>query len=247
MALSDGLVGYWSPWLGSSGYTLLDRTRYANHGTLTNMDAGTDWLGASILGRSGWYLDFDGSNDRTVNTSNSIYTFGTRNFSFGGWFYLNATTGSYGPLITTWGNSSNAFSGRWFLGMFDTRVRVFDSVGNIAITYTPTTAVWNHYVVSKMSGVVTLYVDGISQGTYTGANQNWSTDGAVSIGGTSNGFANMRCAEAFASRNGLTEAEVRELYRLGPGWYQPYQRKRYAFVGGVTFNRRRRILCGDYS
>jgi hypothetical protein len=45
--------------LGQAGNTLLDRSGYGNHGTLTNMDAGTDWVGS----RYGWALDFDGSND----------------------------------------------------------------------------------------------------------------------------------------------------------------------------------------
>ena len=72
MALSDGLVGYWSPWLGSSGYRLLDRTAYANHGSLVNMDAGTDWIGATIQGRSGYALDFDGTNDYVSLTSKNL-------------------------------------------------------------------------------------------------------------------------------------------------------------------------------
>lgn len=44
-SLRQGLVGAWCPSLGPSGYTLLDRSGYGNHGTLTNMDAGTSWVG----------------------------------------------------------------------------------------------------------------------------------------------------------------------------------------------------------
>jgi len=41
-----------------------DSSLYANHGTLTNMDAATDWVWSPELGR--WVLDFDGSNDYVV-------------------------------------------------------------------------------------------------------------------------------------------------------------------------------------
>ena len=41
--LLHGLVGAWCPALGPSGYTLLDRSGRGHHGTMTNMDAATDW------------------------------------------------------------------------------------------------------------------------------------------------------------------------------------------------------------
>lgn len=58
-SLRQGLVGAWCPSLGPSGNTLIDRSGYGNHGTLTNMDAGTDWVASQY----GWALDFDGTND----------------------------------------------------------------------------------------------------------------------------------------------------------------------------------------
>lgn len=54
-----GLVGAWVPSLGPTGGTLYDWSGYRNHGTLTNMDAATDWT----PGERGWKLDLDGSND----------------------------------------------------------------------------------------------------------------------------------------------------------------------------------------
>jgi len=47
--LWDGCVGAWNPGLGPSGLTLRDWSPYKNHGTLTNMDAGTDWVMRWIL------------------------------------------------------------------------------------------------------------------------------------------------------------------------------------------------------
>jgi hypothetical protein len=58
-SLRQGLVRAWCPLLGPSGYTLLDRSGYGDHGVLTSMDAGSDWVGT----RYGWALDFDAVDD----------------------------------------------------------------------------------------------------------------------------------------------------------------------------------------
>lgn len=58
--LTQGLVCYLSPAItGPTGLQLLDLSGQNNNGTLTNMDAPTDW----VLNRYGYALDFDGSND----------------------------------------------------------------------------------------------------------------------------------------------------------------------------------------
>ncbi len=57
--LWKGLVGAWVPDLGVTGNTLHDVSSFKNHGTLTNMDAGTDW----VVSEGKHTLDFDGTND----------------------------------------------------------------------------------------------------------------------------------------------------------------------------------------
>lgn len=54
-----GCVGAWNPGLGPTGLRLFDWSPYKNHGTLTNMDTGTDWVASQ--GR--YALDFDATND----------------------------------------------------------------------------------------------------------------------------------------------------------------------------------------
>jgi len=58
--LWEGLVGAWLPVLGPTGSTLRDVSGFQNHGTLTDMVPGTDW----ILGQNPWLpghaLVFDG-------------------------------------------------------------------------------------------------------------------------------------------------------------------------------------------
>ena len=65
--LWDGLVGAWMPSLGVTGDTLRDVSGNGNHGTLTNMDASSDWVATS----KGLALDFDGVNDY-VNTNSPV-------------------------------------------------------------------------------------------------------------------------------------------------------------------------------
>jgi hypothetical protein len=57
--LWKGLVGAWMPSFGVTGGTLKDVSGNGNDGTLTNMDAASDWVGTS----KGLALDFDGVND----------------------------------------------------------------------------------------------------------------------------------------------------------------------------------------
>lgn len=54
-----GLIGAWVPSMGVTGNILHDVSTFKNHGTLTNMDAGTDW----IIGKNGYALDFAGDDD----------------------------------------------------------------------------------------------------------------------------------------------------------------------------------------
>ncbi|MFZ9091603.1 MAG: hypothetical protein ACO3FE_16115, partial [Planctomycetaceae bacterium] len=55
--LWDGVVGYWAPCLGPTGTRLHDVSRGNSWGTLTNMDAATEW----VIDGGQYALDFDGA------------------------------------------------------------------------------------------------------------------------------------------------------------------------------------------
>ena len=57
-----GCVGAWAPCLGPTGLTLRDWSGRQNHGTLTNMVPGDDW----VVSGGRYALDFDGINDRVA-------------------------------------------------------------------------------------------------------------------------------------------------------------------------------------
>jgi hypothetical protein len=65
-----GLVGAWVPALGVTGGILFDQSPYKRHGTLTNMDASTDWL----IGKYGYTLDFDNTNEEVLIGSITLPT-----------------------------------------------------------------------------------------------------------------------------------------------------------------------------
>jgi hypothetical protein len=76
-----GCVGAWAPCLGPTGLTLRDWSGFGNHGTLTNMVAGDDW----VPNQGRYALDFDGSNDYVI-LSKTITLTGRFSASF--WIYL---------------------------------------------------------------------------------------------------------------------------------------------------------------
>lgn len=250
--LERGLVGYWSPWVGATGFRLLDRTRYANHGTLTSMDPPTDWVGANILGKSGRVLDFDGSNDRieTLSVARSL------TISISLWLKIDyANSKTFGRFlehglnqsITVCLNKNNA----------PNKLTVQLGDGGTAATWTENVSSgWDHYSVSvsHAGGVnsISLYRNGVFDNT---ASKTITPSGSYVwfLGGCDSSVTSIatpagQIAETCLWNRALTASEIRTLYRLGPGWFgQREPRRRYAVAGGVTTNRRRRILCGDYS
>lgn len=88
-SLRTGLVGAWCPTLGSTGYTLLDRSGRGNHGTLTNMGGQNNWRADA----GGTALSFDGTNDFVVlGTATKIGWSVVRSISF--WLYPRSSADS---------------------------------------------------------------------------------------------------------------------------------------------------------
>lgn len=253
MALADGLIGYWSPWLGSSGYRLLDRTGRGNHGTLTNMDAGTDWVGSTIRGRSGYVLDFDGSDDH-VNVGNR----GVYGFDFSSQFTLSAwikTTGTSGGII-----GKRVFAG-WYMAIERANVLGLSLQGTSSAVMVNSVAsgisdgnwhlVQATYIGNSNASGISLFVDGRAVSTTTVLNSavgSMTNAIDVCIGSiTTNAFRfTGQIGEVAVWNRVLRLAENLDLYRVGSGWYKPIPRSRFGFVP-TTGVRRRRILCGDYS
>jgi hypothetical protein len=79
-----GCVGAWNPGLGPSGLTLQDWSPYKNHGTLTNMEAGADWVASQ--GR--YALDFDGEDDLVRSSTGTSIPKGGESRTLAAWVFL---------------------------------------------------------------------------------------------------------------------------------------------------------------
>lgn len=252
MALSDGMIHCWSPWLGASAYVLLNRSS-GNHSVLTNMDAGTDWLGTSLNGRFGYVLDLDATND-FFELSRSIDFPASYSCTISLWFRPTQWVGANPGIIRSGTSAANqAIGGDFFIFQGSTGLPFIRRNGSDILRPSSGTGFtldnWQHCVMASSPSSVQCYRNGvlIHSATHSIAGTafsfwRWGFQGAIST-------PEKLCGQVaeFAMWNRIVSApEVLELFRLGPGWYQPYQRKRYAFVG-AAFNRRRRILCGDYS
>ncbi len=171
-SLRQGLVGAWCPSLGPSGNTLLDRSGYGNHGTLTNMDAGTDW----VASRYGGALDFDGVNDHVVigDVLNSVFVGASAKFTLSAWVYPTST----GNLAVFAKNADSNFledqrqfvlrvnnlklTFVWFGALLATDFRLIESNASIPINQWSHVAVTFDATVSNPDNKAAFAINGIS-------------------------------------------------------------------------------------
>jgi len=88
MALTDGILGCWSPGVKGSGYLLPDLSSRGNHGALTGMTA-ADWVPSPVRGRHQTCVQGDASN----NLITTALRLPISNMSYGGWINPTALLG----------------------------------------------------------------------------------------------------------------------------------------------------------
>ena len=232
--LLTGLVGAWCPSLGPSGYTLLDRSGRGQHGTLTNMDAGSDWVG----GPGGWTLDFDGSNDYVSLPSISV----ANELTISTWFYARSVSSGmlFNKQTTNTAFNVPIFSGQLYL-------RGGDITPVVSTTISANTLF--HAVATIKGTVGTIYLNG-TQAASGSVFAIGNTTGVCEIGryGDFGGayYFNGWLSDLGLWNRALTAPEAAELYRrqqggLGRLLTQRAQRRVFRTQQG---NRRRRLICG---
>jgi len=231
--LWDGVVGYWAPCLGPTGLRLYDVSRYGNWGTLTNMDAASDWVVQDGLSA----LNFTASDN--VNCGDrTIWDF-TGPFSAFVWGRWGSQSTDAAPIAKV--SVSNGYTG-WVL--------LFTSTGN-----SPCAAFWNSATrASGSTGVCdnTIRCVGIS---WTGAvAQVWvngKLDGSANTTTSPNaagvdlfigqyGFISNRTAQgqyfsAAVMNRALSANEWRQLYEIGPGGMLQRRRRRRVYTEQAGF------------
>ena len=274
MPLLDGIIGCWSPSIRGSGYLLPDLSGRGNHGTLTNMDAGTDWPGAAVRGVHGRVLDFDGTND-FADFGTRIDLGGAKFVSFSAWLKPNGTNNMWALSRYSSGLGSGVMRTEYF------GIQSESAAGQIRFNFggqtnndglaihsseVVTASEWNHIAGSVLiagassTGVMTLNgkpctVNLTTSGTpptEVSAN-NAVTWRAMAVTGFAGNvvYSAGQVGEMAIWRTPKAVAELCELHRQGNGAIGRQltgqtRRRVYGFVP-ATGARRRRILCGDYS
>ena len=256
----EGLAGAWCPSIaGPTGLNLYNLQGRNNTGTLTNMDAPTDWVRSA--GR--YALDYDGTNDWVSIPRISAYS-STQWRTLSAWINARTFDGFSGfndimscdfiggtrewNFVTS--SDANLTDAKLLIGMFGTG-------GGEVNAQTPEIILaneWTHVAATQDGsytfGGYALYINGrpqtltnVSSGTFT----------APSVG-TSNLGIGRRPGNAAVDLhwNGLIDdcaiwtrrlnaGEIMQLYTLGRGGMF---RARRDIVFGTSGNRRRRILTG---
>ena len=230
MALTDGIVGCWSPSVRGSGYLV---PGLANNNSLTLYNtAATAWVSSAIRGNSGRMVEFDGVNDY-AGTASRIR------------FEQQATLSMWLNIITAPGAgldeiiaelSSNYTVTNGFLCTIESASfasycsNVGSTFNGSRFAYAYTVGVPFHAVLNynrargTAANVVEMWVNGakVSQTQLLTANvagSNFAFDrvffGARDGGSVAPG--NFRMGETVLFRRNLTEPEIADLYQRGNG------------------------------
>lgn len=223
---TNGLVGLWS-FNGAdvSGTTAYDRSGQGNNGTLTNGPTVT-------AGKIGQALRFDGSDDYVSYGTN--IAFNSSDFTIAGWFNLTGDAGGGdgdAPIFSQ--RIDNTGSGQPTVNLFvrnsndRLQAQIRDNIGAV-IDLTGGTPInqrqWYHGVMVKTASSLTLYVNGVSDGsvshTLSGdfdANATHRYIGRHIYSGGEGGYLNGFIDEVRVYNRALSATEIWNLYQAGSG------------------------------
>jgi hypothetical protein len=245
-SLSEGCVGAWCPSLGASGYRLIDRSGYGNHGVLTGMDAATDWVASN-----GVALDFENLSDDRVSCSSANISMAEGAISlfcrkvaataddndYMLWMHFTSVTDRLYLEIQTYliGGNKNAK----FLATFN------NNVSNYAVGTTINLNQWYHALVQWKNGFpIEIYIDGRF---VSSSSTNYTTNATTTSEFIGNDHANLVGFGGYIDdfrryTRRLTPSEIRLLAsKRGIGLRSQKQTMFYQFPSG---SKRRRILTG---
>jgi len=134
---------------------------------------------------SGGSISFNGSSQYLALASNAAFSFGTSDFTIETWIYPNSLSGRLWFFDS---NSDNVdLNGNG--GLFYYNAGIYSSATNTVISV----GAWHHIALVRLSGTVTLYVNGSSVMSQAGIGFNSSSNRAIEIAYSSsqgNGYFN---------------------------------------------------------
>jgi hypothetical protein len=198
-----------------SGLTWTDLTGRGNNGTLTN--------GPTFSSANGGRIVLDGSNDHVVIADNNVFDFGTGDFAVDLWVYPLDISGSRGLILLSY--YYTGYSGIYFYasgGKLSLFTNVLTPVQESGTSLTAN--VWNHIVLTRISGVGYMYKN--AQVVYT-----WAFTFNISVntnivlgydavpGFTPDPFIGYFSNVKIYSAKGLTAAEIAQNFNALRGRY----------------------------
>jgi hypothetical protein len=231
-----GCVVAWNPGLGPSGLTLRDWSGYGNHGTLTNMVAGDDWVAS--FGR--YTLDLDGGGNRVSVTSSAAFAHGTEDFSYAIWMYPREIA-SNNRLFSFTDDKLNVdlgIFGSGSISYYNGAVSTASSTGVVAANQ------WQHVTMMRIAGVVRVFINATEVITHANV-VSVSGSRTFHLGGfPSQNFKGLLATTMIYTRS-MSLNEIRLLASRPGIAYELAPRRRSS--SAVQFNRRRRLLIGASS
>ena len=231
--LANRVLRAWSPCLGVTGSRVPDLSRASQWGTLTGMDAATDWT----LGDGAFGLDFDGVDDWVDFGSNS---FSGTDFSVVSWFRILSANVHFVYCTSSAANNSGIellYGPSNVLSRIASRIS--SSVAGLTHDFGTTAAALADVICfvqtfseSQATKTHQIFVNGGNRQstTYTpntASSQNWSWAKRGTFF-SSGGTPTCRWFEQIVFRGIFTDTEASAIYNLGPGGLFQRRRRHYA-------------------
>ena len=181
-----------------SAVSLLLHTNGAN-GSTTFTDSGPNALSVTANGNANTSTaqkkfgsasaSFDGtSNTYIYSSSNSVFEFGTGDFTVECWVYINSFNGTFNSFMQS-DAVGISYNDKWWFSHYQAASQLrfgrhYTSDGAYC-SWSPTTGVWYHVAACRVSGVMYLFIDGVSQSVTSNIGSvSWGQNG-LAIGAVS--------------------------------------------------------------
>ncbi len=214
--LWEAVRAYYAPCLGPTGTRLADLGGSSNLGTLTSMDAATDW----VVDDGRYALDFDGSNNYITAGNQAAYFQSTEPFYFACWVKINSFVTNGGIFARANGNAQ----GYHMRTLSTSRIRwiVYNlNGGNFygVDTSVLSMGVWYSLVGSFFNGVSRLWLNGIEQTTtiISGTVGSIAQDFPFEIGRFVSAHGSFRLAELVAAGAIASPELASQFHQIGRG------------------------------
>ena len=152
---------------GSNGSTTFTDSSSSGHSNTVNGNASISTSEFKFGGSSAY---FDGNGDAIYyDNSGGEWDFnGQSSWTVEGWFYNSGNTGNYRVIIGNYKDNNEGWS--VYIRNDEKMLAYFSGdVPDIVSSTSISQNTWHHFAVVNNNGTFTLYLDGLSEGTYSGA------------------------------------------------------------------------------